>query len=226
MAEGEGAGRSSEPVTDPAGAAAPGVAIPRSVFISYASPDATMAQTIVEHLESHGLRCWIAPRDVRAGTQYADAIVRAINEAKVLVLVLSANAVASTHVGKEVERASSKRKPIIAFRIDAAPLSPALEYFLSESQWIDAAAGVPALGMAAALARLAEAVEQAEPGGAAPPGGCLRQRRLWCLVLRSPWAYGFGLITMKLCQRRLPVEWARPVRSSQISRLRYCLLST
>ena len=67
--------------------------------------------------------------------------------------MLSANAVASTHVGKEVERASSKRKPIIAFRADAAPLNPALEYFLSESQWID----VAALGVAAALAKLAEA---------------------------------------------------------------------
>jgi TolB-like protein/Tfp pilus assembly protein PilF len=62
--------------------------------------------------------------------------------------------VASSHVGKEVERASSKHKQIIALRIDAAPLTPALEYFLSESQWID----VAALGMPAALAKLADAV--------------------------------------------------------------------
>jgi TolB-like protein/Flp pilus assembly protein TadD len=64
--------------------------------------------------------------------------------------------VGSPHVGKEIERASSKRKPIIAFRIDAAPLNHALEYFLSESQWID----VKALGMPAALAKLKEAVGQ------------------------------------------------------------------
>jgi hypothetical protein len=31
------------------------------------------------------LKCWIAPRDVKPGAQYADAIVRAINEAKALV---------------------------------------------------------------------------------------------------------------------------------------------
>ena len=119
------------------------------VFVSYASQDAAVANSIVESLESQGLKCWIAPRDVKPGAQYADAIVRAINEAKAVVLVMSASAVASSHVGKEVERASSKRKPIIAFRIDAAPLNHALEYFLSESQWID----VPALGMPAALAR-------------------------------------------------------------------------
>jgi tetratricopeptide (TPR) repeat protein len=44
-------------------------------------------------------------------------------------------------VGKEIERASSKKRPIIALRIDAAPLTHALEYFLSESQWIEVAAG-------------------------------------------------------------------------------------
>jgi TIR domain-containing protein len=76
------------------------------VFISYASQDAAVANAIVEALERNGLRCWIAPRDVRAGAQYADAIVRAISGAKVLVLVLSANAIASSHVGKEIERAS------------------------------------------------------------------------------------------------------------------------
>jgi succinyl-CoA synthetase alpha subunit len=66
----------------------------------------------------------MAPRDVRPGAQYADAIVRAINEAKGMVLVLSGSAVASDHVAREVERAASKRKPIFAFRIDSAALNP------------------------------------------------------------------------------------------------------
>jgi TolB-like protein/predicted Zn-dependent protease len=59
-------------------------------------------------------------------------------------------------VGREVERAASKHKQIIAFRLDTAPLSRSFEYFLSNSQWID----VPALGMTPALAKLAEAVGQ------------------------------------------------------------------
>jgi TolB-like protein len=126
------------------------------IFISYASQDAGVVKSIVENLERHGLRCWLAPRDVKPGALYADAIVAAINEAKALVLVLSGSAVTSSHVSREVERAASKRKPMIAFRIDAAPLSRALEYFLGESQWIDARA----LGMPAAFAKLAEAVGQ------------------------------------------------------------------
>jgi TolB-like protein len=124
------------------------------VFISYASHDADAANSICEFLERHGLSCWLAPRDVKPGAQYADAIVGAINDAKTVVLVLSGSAVASSHVGREVERAASKHKQIISFRMDATPLSRALEYFLGESQWID----VPKLGMPAALAKLAEAV--------------------------------------------------------------------
>ncbi|MGO9636303.1 MAG: TIR domain-containing protein, partial [Steroidobacteraceae bacterium] len=133
-----------------------------SVFISYASQDTAVANSIIENLEQHGLKCWLAPRDVRPGTEYADAIVAAINDAKAIVLVLSGSAVASSHVGREVERAASKHKQIIAFRIDTAPLSRSFEYFLSNSQWIN----VTAMGMPAALAKLKEAVGQ---GAASSP---------------------------------------------------------
>jgi TolB-like protein/cytochrome c-type biogenesis protein CcmH/NrfG len=113
----------------------------REVFVSYASQDSAVALAVVEALEHHGLSCWIAPRDVTPGALYADGIIRAITAARAVVLVLSESALASPHVGKEVERASSKRRPIITVRIDAAQLSPAFEYFLSESQWIEAPAG-------------------------------------------------------------------------------------
>ncbi len=126
------------------------------VFVSYASQDAATASAIVAALERAGLHCWIAPRDVAPGSQYADGIIRAINGAKLLVLVLSEHAVSSPHVGKEIERASSKQRPIIALRTDATPLTPALEYFLSESQWIDVGGG----GTDAGYAKLVEAVQR------------------------------------------------------------------
>jgi TolB-like protein len=131
------------------------------VFISYASQDAAVAAALVETLERHGIACWIAPRDVKAGALYADAIVRAISGAKAFVLVLSEGAIASTHVSKEIERASSKKRPIIALRVDAAALTPALEYFLSESQWLDARAG----NIDAAYVKLIDAIS--EPARAA-----------------------------------------------------------
>jgi TolB-like protein/Flp pilus assembly protein TadD len=136
-------------------------------FVSYASQDSVVANSLVENLEQHGLKCWIAPRDVKPGAQYADEIVGAINDTKVLVMVLSEHAVASPHVGREVERAASKRRRIIVLRTDAAPLTRSFEYFLSESQWID----VAALGMPAALTKLTQAVRQrVSPSSWVSPG--------------------------------------------------------
>jgi TolB-like protein/Tfp pilus assembly protein PilF len=151
-----GAGKTSEAPSAPPDSA--------PVFLSYASQDAEIAKTVCESLEAQGTRCWMAPRDVKPGAQYADEIVRAITEAKALILVMSASAVASAHVGREVERAASKRKQIIVFKVDGAPLSASLEYFLSQSQWID----VPALGMKAALAKLAEATGDVSPSAGVP----------------------------------------------------------
>ena len=162
MAEIDGVGKSSDVASerpgDPAGTAS------APIFISYASQDAETANAVCKSLEGHGISCWMAPRNVQAGAQYADAIVRAINDAKAMVLVLSGSAVASAHVGREVERAASKNKPVFAFRIDGAALNPALEYFLSQSQWID----VPALGLKAALAKLVDAMGHVST--AAAPG--------------------------------------------------------
>jgi TIR domain-containing protein len=126
------------------------------VFISYASQDAGIANSLVENLEKHGIGCGIAPRGATPGLQYADEIVAAISDAKVFVFVLSEHAVASPHVGREVERAAAKRRGIIVLRTDAAPLTRSFEYFLSESQWID----VAALGVPAALTKLLQAVKQ------------------------------------------------------------------
>lgn len=126
------------------------------VFISYASHDKAVADAVCAALERHGVPCWIAPRDVVPGESYAGAIVHAIDAAKVVVLVLSASAGASQHVFREVERASARRHPIVAFHIDAAPVPPELQYFLNTSHWLDATA----LGVEGALPRLVDAVRK------------------------------------------------------------------
>jgi TolB-like protein/tetratricopeptide (TPR) repeat protein len=79
------------------------------------------------------------------------------------VLVLSESAIASSHVSKETERASSKKRPIIALRIDAAPLTPALEYFLSESQWIEAQVGQMEPAYAKLIGAIPDSAQTAPP---------------------------------------------------------------
>jgi TIR domain-containing protein len=139
------------PPTDPPAA----VQVPNAsihVFISYASQDSAVANTVVEALERHGAKCWIAPRDVVPGEFYAGAIVHAIDAANVIVLILSENAATSQHVLREVERASSKRHPGVAFRIELAPMPAHLEYFLNTSHWLDASA----VGVEHALPKLVQ----------------------------------------------------------------------
>lgn len=149
-------------------------------FVSYASQDAAVANAVVENLEQHGIKCWIAPRDVTPGSRYADQSAGAINGSKVLVLVLSEHAVDSPHVGRELERAATQRRRIIGLRTAAAPLTRSFEYFLSQSQWID----VAALGMPAALTKLTQAVRQrlapaswVSPGLGTDVGPADRKRR-------------------------------------------------
>jgi hypothetical protein len=112
--------------------------MPHQVFISYASEDRQVADALCQALEKQGTVCWIAPRDIRAGQVYAEAIIRAINEARVLLLVHSRRTNDSPHVPREVERAASKGVALVTVKMDAAPLSPSLEYFLSHAHWLEA----------------------------------------------------------------------------------------
>ncbi len=134
------------------------------VFISYASRDGAVAESVCEALEHAGVRCWIAPRDVVLGGSYAGEIVHAIDATKLLILILSKNSVDSKHVLREVERASSKGHSVVGFKIDMAPISADLEYFLNTSQWLDASD----TGIERALPRLIDAVKRViiSPGSA------------------------------------------------------------
>lgn len=108
------------------------------VFISYASKDKTVADAVCARLEAAAIRCWIAPRDIVAGTSYGEAIIDAIHAAKVMVLVFSANANASGHIPKEVERAVSSGVAILPFRIEDVAPGKSLDYFIGSVHWLDA----------------------------------------------------------------------------------------
>ena len=107
-------------------------------FISYASKDKTIADAVCARLEASGIRCWIAPRDIVAGTSYGEAIIEAIHGLKVMVLVFSSNANASGHIPKEVERAVSNGVAIVPFRIEDVAPGKSLDYFIGSVHWLDA----------------------------------------------------------------------------------------
>ncbi len=110
----------------------------RQVFISYSAEDRVIAEKVCRLLERDDLPCWIAPRDVVPGHDFAEQIIDAIESTRVMVLVLSSHANSSIFVRNEVERAISKGKVVVPLRIQDVQPSRALELFVSRSQWIDA----------------------------------------------------------------------------------------
>jgi len=125
------------------------------VFISYASEDKITADAVCARLESHRIRCWIAPRDVLPSMDYCQALVEAIKQSRLVVLVFSARSNDSAHVKREVERAVAKGIPILPFRIEDVTPSSSLEFFIADAHWLDAL--TPPLERH--LERLAETVE-------------------------------------------------------------------
>jgi len=107
------------------------------VFISHSSNDHKVAKTICTALEHRGLVCWMASRDVGPGQNYMDAIVRAIRDAKVMVLVFSQNANISSEILKELSLASKYKVNVIPARIEDVVPSEAFELEFATRQWID-----------------------------------------------------------------------------------------
>jgi len=109
------------------------------VFVSYCTKsDREAAYELVAHVESRGIECWIAPRDVQGGTEWAAEIVNAITVARVMVLIFSASANASPEVRREVMLAVHRGVRVVPFRIEDIAPAASLEYFLGGHQWLDA----------------------------------------------------------------------------------------
>ncbi len=108
------------------------------VFVSYSSGDKAVADGVCHGLEQSGFRCWIAPRDILPGRMFESAVMEAIGECRMMVLVLSTNANESPHVAAEVKRAFEKGLTVIPFRIDNVAPAVGLQYYIGSVHWLDA----------------------------------------------------------------------------------------
>jgi hypothetical protein len=148
----------------------------QSIFISHASDDAAVARQICAALESTGLSCWIAPRDIRAGADYRNEILRGIRETDAFLLVYSRKASESEHVAREVGYADERGKTVYPVRVDSTNVEGPLEYLLQGKQWVDFNANPEQ-----AIRLVAEAVRGA-PLANAPKVGVAPQRKRRLLI--------------------------------------------
>ncbi len=143
------------------------------VFISHSSLDKDAAEGVRVALEAAGIEAWIAPRDVRHGSDFEEDIVAALGIVRVLLVILSANAASSKHVKREVALAFDGNRRILPVRLDGVDLkiAPTLYYYLASVHWFDATAGLagPAMGLLTDAVR--GWIDPAPPDSAPPVDG-------------------------------------------------------
>ena len=108
------------------------------IFISYSSVDKNVADAVVAALENRGIRCWYAPRDIGAGTDWGESITDAISNSALMLLIFSENSNKSKRVLDEIYFSISEGKTILPFRIEKLDPSGAMRLHLSSRHWLDA----------------------------------------------------------------------------------------
>jgi len=113
----------------------------KHVFVSYSTKDLEVCEKIRDAIEAQKIKCWMAPRDIPAGSIYASSIIDAIAHAQVFLLILGPHSNTSSQVQKEIDRAVNAKIPIVVFRLEDVVLSKALEYYLCDTHWVEGHSG-------------------------------------------------------------------------------------
>ena len=112
--------------------------MPFDVFISHSLKDKATAEAVCAKLEEEKIRCWIAPRDIRPGADWAKSIVAGLKSCRVMVLVFSSHSNNSQQVGREVKLAFERGLTVMPFRIEDVKPGEDLEYYMTSVHWLDA----------------------------------------------------------------------------------------
>jgi hypothetical protein len=107
------------------------------IFVSFASKDVRVAMTLCGALENRGFTCWISARDIEPGANFQSAIVRALRQAKIMLLVFTANSNTSEEMTKELALASQNKMIVIPLRVEDVTPNDAFAYEFATRQWID-----------------------------------------------------------------------------------------
>jgi len=141
----------------------------KDVFISYKNEDRQAAESICAGLETQNITCWMAPRDIIAGQEWATAIVEGLRNSRTFVLLLSSHSRNARQIAREAELADRQKLPMITLRLEDVEPPPELLYFVGNIQWLDAFGGQ----FDSAVKKLAEFARRCEVGKR-PQGNELR----------------------------------------------------
>ena len=110
-----------------------------TIFISHASADIEHATEIYERLKDKDFPVWMAIHEVKPGASYAETIIKTLDAAKALIVLLSVESIASNHVKREISLARELKLPI--YPIALTDLDTIKKSFGSDWQeWLDVSA--------------------------------------------------------------------------------------
>jgi hypothetical protein len=172
----------------------------RDVFISYKTEDREAAERLCAALERENISCWMAPRDIPPGQEWAASIVAGLQRSRSFVLLLSSHSTTARQIAREAELADKQNLPIMTFRLEDVQPPNELLYFLGNLQWLDGFGGQ----FDAAAARLAEVIRNkpnypapessirvpgrtehvpVAPPAPAPPPAAVGKRNVWPIAV-------------------------------------------
>lgn len=108
------------------------------VFISHSTQDKVVADAVCAALEAEKIRCWIAPRDIKSGESWAEAITDALKKSKLMVLIFSDHSNQSKQVTNELTLAVNAKATVVPLKIEDISPSKIMEYYLTGAHWLDA----------------------------------------------------------------------------------------
>lgn len=139
------------------------------IFLSYSTTDRHLADDLLRRLESKNLRVWMAPRDVRPGSDYSESIQDAIETSAAVVALVSGEANRSRHVRAEIEIAFSCGKPLFPVRFSDIAPAKGLALFLGLGHWTDLFGADEAANLDRLAAALGQVRAVPEPQPPPPP---------------------------------------------------------
>jgi len=113
------------------------LAEPADVFISYSREDKDRVLDLAAKLRGAGVSLWIDQGGIDGATLWGEEIVKALENAKVLLLVVTESAVRSHNVAKEVVLASERKGHILPVHLEPTQIPSSLRYPLAGIQHIE-----------------------------------------------------------------------------------------
>lgn len=110
----------------------------KQLFISYSTADEETALELCRLLEERGVSCWIAPREIPPGADWAEQIMEAIADCRGVVFLMSGSSAESDQVPNELNEAFARGKDIYQVRLEPVEPPSGLRYFLGRKQRVDA----------------------------------------------------------------------------------------